>query len=76
MPVLVNTPIDSIEFNGNRVFVKRDDQLHKEFSGNKARKFAYFLNNEFPGVSRLVGYDGLDTRVTIHGVWLSWRWTD
>lgn len=56
MPVLINTPIDSIEYNGSRIFVKRDDLLHKEFSGNKARKFAYFLNHEFPSVSRLVGY--------------------
>ncbi|ACJ29584.1 1-aminocyclopropane-1-carboxylate deaminase [Shewanella piezotolerans WP3] len=54
--MLINTPIDSIEFNAGRVFVKRDDLLHKEFSGNKARKFAYFLNHEFPDITRLVGY--------------------
>ncbi|MCL1094294.1 1-aminocyclopropane-1-carboxylate deaminase/D-cysteine desulfhydrase [Shewanella kaireitica] len=56
MPVLINTPIDSIEYNGSRIFVKRDDLLHKEFSGNKARKFAYFLKHDFPNVSRLIGY--------------------
>lgn len=54
--MLINTPIDSIEYNGSRIFVKRDDLLHKEFSGNKARKFAYFLKHDFPNVSRLIGY--------------------
>jgi 1-aminocyclopropane-1-carboxylate deaminase len=54
--VFTHTPVDSIDFNGCRVFVKRDDLLHKDFSGNKARKFAYFLHNDFPGITRLVGY--------------------
>ncbi|MFT5788320.1 MAG: 1-aminocyclopropane-1-carboxylate deaminase [Shewanella sp.] len=54
--MFTHTPVDHIDFNGCRVFVKRDDLLHKEFSGNKARKFAYFLDNDFPGMTRLVGY--------------------
>ncbi|QQX82137.1 1-aminocyclopropane-1-carboxylate deaminase/D-cysteine desulfhydrase [Shewanella sp. KX20019] len=54
--MFTHTPVDHIDFNGRRVFVKRDDLLHKDFSGNKARKFAYFLHHDFPGVSRLVGY--------------------
>ncbi|WP_375087945.1 1-aminocyclopropane-1-carboxylate deaminase/D-cysteine desulfhydrase [Shewanella youngdeokensis] len=54
--MFTDTPVDWIDFNANRIYVKRDDLLHKEFSGNKARKFAYFLHNEFPGVTRLIGY--------------------
>lgn len=53
---LANTPIHSINVDGYRVFVKRDDLLHPYFSGNKARKFAYFLEHEFDGIYRLIGY--------------------
>ncbi|GIU47029.1 1-aminocyclopropane-1-carboxylate deaminase [Shewanella sairae] len=54
--MFVESPVDSIEFNGRTVFVKRDDLLSETFSGNKARKFAYFLENEFPGKSVLIGH--------------------
>ncbi|MGS0689053.1 pyridoxal-phosphate dependent enzyme [Shewanella sp. 0m-4] len=54
--MLANTPVETISFNGNHVYVKRDDLLSEAFSGNKARKFAYFLDNEFPGKSGLVGH--------------------
>ncbi|MDR8523631.1 pyridoxal-phosphate dependent enzyme [Shewanella fidelis] len=54
--MFADTPIDSIVFNDQQVFVKRDDLLSKEFSGNKARKFAYFLENDFPGKTGLVGH--------------------
>ncbi|MGS0680741.1 1-aminocyclopropane-1-carboxylate deaminase/D-cysteine desulfhydrase [Shewanella sp. 125m-7] len=54
--MFADTPIESITFNGYPIFVKRDDLLSEEFSGNKARKFAYFLDNDFPGKSGLVGY--------------------
>ncbi|MEZ9593689.1 pyridoxal-phosphate dependent enzyme [Shewanella sp. 10N.261.52.F9] len=54
--MFVNSPVESIEFNGRHIFVKRDDLLSETFSGNKARKFAYFLENEFPGKSVLIGH--------------------
>ncbi|MCE9678571.1 1-aminocyclopropane-1-carboxylate deaminase/D-cysteine desulfhydrase [Shewanella sp. AS1] len=53
---LSHTPVDQIGFDQYGVFVKRDDLLHPEFSGNKARKFAYFLDQTFPGITHLVGY--------------------
>ena len=53
---LKNTPIQKITFKNKNFFIKRDDLLHKEFSGNKARKFLYFLDNEFSGVKRLISY--------------------
>ncbi|MCG9696802.1 pyridoxal-phosphate dependent enzyme [Shewanella sp. Isolate11] len=53
---LAQTPVDKICFEQHQIFVKRDDLLHPEFSGNKARKFAYFLANDFPGITKLVGY--------------------
>ena len=36
-----NSPIEQIIFNEEKYFIKRDDLLHKDFSGNKARKFYY-----------------------------------
>ena len=53
---LTNTPVDSITMFDREIFIKRDDLLHPEFSGNKARKFAYFLVHDFPGANKLIGY--------------------
>ncbi|QLE85320.1 pyridoxal-phosphate dependent enzyme [Shewanella sp. Scap07] len=53
---LSHTPVDKVTIAGFDVFVKRDDQLHPAFSGNKARKFAYFLAQPYTQVSKLVGY--------------------
>lgn len=36
--------------------LKRDELVHKDFSGNKARKFLYFLENEFPNVKKLISH--------------------
>lgn len=49
------SPVHSMIFEGRSVFVKRDDLLHPEFSGNKARKFQYFLNHDFAHITTLVG---------------------
>ena len=53
---LSNTPVDSISMFGRKILIKRDDLLHPEFSGNKARKFAYFLVHDFPDTNKLIGY--------------------
>lgn len=37
-------------------YLKRDDLIHPDFSGNKARKFFYFLENDFPHIRRVVSY--------------------
>lgn len=54
--IYTNSPIEKINFNNQEYFVKRDDLLHKDFSGNKARKFYYFLKNDFPNIKELVSY--------------------
>lgn len=53
---LSHSPVDTVTLFGRNVFIKRDDLLHGAFSGNKARKFAYFLQHDFPSVTTLVGY--------------------
>ena len=50
------SPFEKYRFRDRDIFVKRDDLLHVDFSGNKARKFHYFLNQEFPHVNKVVSY--------------------
>jgi len=51
-----NSPIEQITFNHQKYFIKRDDLLHKDFSGNKARKFYYFLKNDFPNIKKIISH--------------------
>ncbi|WP_157601253.1 1-aminocyclopropane-1-carboxylate deaminase/D-cysteine desulfhydrase [Psychromonas ossibalaenae] len=48
--------MQTLQFNGHKLFIKRDDLLNHHFSGNKARKLGYFLDNEFTGIKKIVGY--------------------
>lgn len=52
----INSPITKTKFRNKTLFIKRDDLLNDEFSGNKARKFYYFLNNDFPNIKRIISY--------------------
>ncbi|PIW59134.1 pyridoxal-phosphate dependent enzyme [Shewanella sp. CG12_big_fil_rev_8_21_14_0_65_47_15] len=52
--MFANTPVEKMFFAGRDIFLKRDDLLHPDFSGNKARKFAYFLAHEFTGVKKVI----------------------
>ena len=54
--VLNPSPVQSVSFEGKRVFIKRDDLLSHHFSGNKARKLGYFLDNDFPEIDSVLGY--------------------
>lgn len=51
-----NSPIQEITFNKQKYFIKRDDLLHRDFSGNKARKLYYFLINDFPNIKKIVSF--------------------
>ncbi|WP_108061896.1 1-aminocyclopropane-1-carboxylate deaminase [Poseidonibacter lekithochrous] len=51
-----NSPIEKINFNNHEIFVKRDDLLDVDFSGNKARKFYYFLKHDFPNITNIVSH--------------------
>ncbi len=52
----INSPIEQIIFNEQKYFIKRDDLLHKDFSGNKARKFYYFLKNDLPNIKKIISH--------------------
>ncbi|WP_375753715.1 1-aminocyclopropane-1-carboxylate deaminase/D-cysteine desulfhydrase [Vibrio sp. HN007] len=53
---LSDSPITRHCFHGHPFHLKRDDLLHSQFSGNKARKFLALLNGDFSEVHTLVGY--------------------
>ncbi len=54
--IFESSPIEKYTFEGHSFYLKRDDLLHPDFSGNKARKFYYFLQNDFPDVKKLASY--------------------
>ena len=51
-----NSPVDQILLENHTYYVKRDDLLHPDFSGNKARKFAWFFDHAPLHVTRIVSY--------------------
>ncbi len=48
--------MDSASIGEQQFFIKRDDLLNHHFSGNKARKLSYFLDNDFPEINKIVGH--------------------
>ncbi|MBD3793309.1 MAG: 1-aminocyclopropane-1-carboxylate deaminase/D-cysteine desulfhydrase, partial [Campylobacterales bacterium] len=52
--MVTNSPIEKIDFQNHPIYIKRDDLLHPEFSGNKARKFYYYLYHAFPHIKKVV----------------------
>ncbi len=50
------SPIQTITFENHTFYLKRDDLIHPDFSGNKARKFHYFLTHDFPHINKIVSY--------------------
>ena len=52
----LNSPTEKYTFEGHSFYLKRDDLLHPDFSGNKARKFYYFLESDFPNITKIISY--------------------
>ena len=50
------SPVDCITFGGYQFYIKRDDLLDFDFNGNKARKFYYFLEQDFKNISKIIAY--------------------
>ncbi len=47
-----DSPTHKVTFRQQNIYIKRDDLLHSDFSGNKARKFYYFLKSDFKDVKK------------------------
>ena len=52
----INSPTEKKQFQNRTIYIKRDDLLSIDFSGNKARKFHYYLAHEFPHIQKVVSY--------------------
>ncbi len=50
------SPVERLFFRTMPFFLKRDDRIHPDFSGNKARKFHYFLDHDFPDIHTVRSY--------------------
>ncbi len=50
------SPIEEILFDGQLFYLKRDDLIHPDFSGNKARKFHTYLSNDFSNIEKIISY--------------------
>ena len=55
-PLALPSPVEQIVFDDSPFYLKHDERIHPEFSGNKARKFHYFLTHDFPTIRRVVSY--------------------
>jgi len=53
---IINSPTEKKLFNNQNIYIKRDDLLSSAFSGNKARKFYYYLKNDFPHLKKVLSY--------------------
>ncbi len=53
---ICNSPIEEKVFENRKIYIKRDDLLHPNFSGNKARKFYYYLLQDFLNIKKIVSY--------------------
>ncbi|MCB4744382.1 MAG: 1-aminocyclopropane-1-carboxylate deaminase/D-cysteine desulfhydrase [Sulfurovum sp.] len=48
------SPIQATQFENYTFYLKRDDLIDIDFSGNKARKFYYFLTHDFPSIKKVI----------------------
>ncbi len=48
--------MQTISYNNFNFYLKRDDLLSHDFSGNKARKFYYFLQQDFTKVKKIISF--------------------
>lgn len=56
---LSQSPIEKISLDEHNLYIKRDDLLNPYFSGNKARKFAYYLEQKSTNITKIVSYGSI-----------------
>ncbi|RJG42220.1 1-aminocyclopropane-1-carboxylate deaminase/D-cysteine desulfhydrase [Motilimonas pumila] len=54
--LLSGSPVELSHFQGQDFYIKRDDLLSADFSGNKARKFHFLLQQKPHQLQRLIAY--------------------
>ena len=56
-----NSKVDEVFLNNQKYFIKRDDLISVDFSGNKARKLYYFLNNDLKGIKKIISHGSIQS---------------
>lgn len=57
--------IDSLIWNDQRVYIKRDDLLDSYLSGNKYRKLYFYLNADLTHYSKIISYGGIQSNAML-----------
>lgn len=57
--------IDSLIWNDQQVYIKRDDLLDPYFSGNKYRKLHYYLKQDSLKYSKIISYGGIQSNAML-----------
>ncbi|SMC09244.1 1-aminocyclopropane-1-carboxylate deaminase [Nitratiruptor tergarcus] len=57
---LQSSPIQKVQFEGYSFYLKRDDLLHPDFSGNKARKLYYFFQIPLK-IKKVISYGSMQS---------------
>ena len=60
---LINSPVTSFQYQDRTIYIKHDELLHPDLSGNKARKLAYFMEHDFPHIDTLISYGGTQSNL-------------
>ncbi|BAF69679.1 conserved hypothetical protein [Nitratiruptor sp. SB155-2] len=55
------SPVETVRYKNLSFYLKRDDLIHPDFSGNKARKLHYFLEHDFPYIKRVISYGSMQS---------------
>lgn len=55
--------IQNIKIFNKEFYLKRDDLIDKEFSGNKFRKLQYYLDRDFPQIECIVSHGGIQSNM-------------
>ncbi len=56
MTLSLPSALEKYSFQGIAFYLKRDDLISEDFSGNKARKLMWLLDHEVSGIKRIVSY--------------------
>jgi len=74
---LLDSPVDKVLFQKHTFFVKRDDCLGPQLSGNKARKLYYLATHEVPELHTVISYGSVQSNYLSALSWLArergWR---
>ncbi len=62
---LLPSPVEPFTVGGRHFFVKRDDLIHPDFSGNKYRKLQAFLHTRNDAIDTVVSFGGVQSNAML-----------